>query len=206
MVEVAQLANVGMRFGNRRQVLDGVDLTVRDGECVCLRGPNGAGKTTLLRILAALEMRYQGVALVDGVPPDRAREIVAYVPPFDLVWGAMTAVGQVKQLLNLSGLSDAWPPGVELAQVIARDFGDLRGFWLSSGQRRLLTVASALLLPARLVLLDEPLNSLDDARSEVVEAAIEAALLEGAGVLVASHDAIAPASRVAMLEGGRIVT
>ena len=66
MLEVQELKK---SFGGR-QILDGVDLTVKDGEILCIVGPSGAGKTTLLRCITGLEAADSGKFLIDGRPFD----------------------------------------------------------------------------------------------------------------------------------------
>jgi energy-coupling factor transport system ATP-binding protein len=182
---------------DRRDVLRGLDLAVRPGECLALMGRNGAGKTTLLRAAAGrletLKGRLQaplGCALVPQSPSDLLlRERVGDELPGEDGRSALAAVG-------LEGAIDADP----------RD--------LSGGQRQRL--ALAIVMAGRgepgsapgLVCLDEPTRGMDRARKRDLSEWLGALSGAGAAVIVATHDvefAATFAERVVLLADGRVI-
>ncbi len=148
-----------------RVVLDQASFALRQGEFVALLGPNGAGKTTLLRAILGLVAPRSGRVEVFGSPPRRGDRRIGYLPQVrattlprvrgrDLVgvaagarpFGTAAAARDVARVLRLAG-----------AEAIA----DMPVHALSGGQRQRLMLAQALLGRPRLLLLDEPLISLD---------------------------------------------
>ncbi|HSB89437.1 MAG TPA: ABC transporter ATP-binding protein [Anaerolineales bacterium] len=141
-----------------------IDLTIDDGEFVCLVGPSGCGKTTLLYILAGLEPPTHGQVLADGQPvsaPDPDRVLIfqdgALFP-----W--LTAQGNVEFGLRMKGLSRERRE--QRAQGLLRTV-HLQGFeraWihqLSGGMRQRVALARALAVDPAVLLLDEPFGALD---------------------------------------------
>ena len=175
-----------------------LSLAVRPGEVVALLGPSGAGKSTLLAAVLGLVEPSAGQILVeeaDGtaidvreLDGDRWRAAIAWVPqePF-LVPGSvadnirLVAPGASDAAIAAGlaevGLGDV-PPSLVLGE---------RGAGLSSGQRRRIGVARALLRGSPLLLLDEPTAGLDEVAEAAVLAAIARAAREGAAVLLVAH-------------------
>ena len=175
-----------------------LSLAVRPGEVVALTGPSGAGKSTLLAAVLGLVEPSAGQILVeeaDGtaidvrdLDGDRWRAAIAWVPqdPF-------LVPGSVADNIRLvaPGASDA-AIAAGLAEVGLGDVSPSlilgeRGAGLSSGQRRRIGVARALLRGSPLLLLDEPTAGLDEVAEAVVLAAIARAAREGAAVLLVAH-------------------
>ena len=176
----------------------GLSLEVRPGEVVALTGPSGAGKSTLLAVVLGLVEPSAGRIFVeeaDGTAVD-VRELdgdgwrtgVAWVPqePFLLAGSVADNVRLVAP-----GASD----DAIVAALASVGLGDLsptsalgeRGAGLSSGQRRRIGVARALLRGSPLLLLDEPTAGLDAAAEAQVLGAIERAARGGAAVLLVAH-------------------
>jgi phosphate-transporting ATPase len=174
-----------------RPGLEPVDLDLAAGECVALSGPSGAGKSLLLRAIADLDPNQGAVGLDgddrDAMPAPEWRRRVTYVATESGWWaeavGAhfddrVAAVDQIQRLALAAEAVD-WP--------VAR---------LSTGERRRLALARALLRGPRVLLLDEPTSGLDDAAADAVEAQLRQRLADGVGILVITHDA-AQADRLA---------
>ncbi|WP_276259638.1 energy-coupling factor ABC transporter ATP-binding protein [Haloglomus litoreum] len=177
-------------------VLDGVDLTVPDGEFLLLVGPNGAGKTTLVRHFNGLLEPDAGEVLVDGQPVAddlvAARSAVAMVfqDPRDGFVAATVRDDVAFGPENLGLSHEEIDRRVEdaLAAVRLAGRGDERIDQLSGGEQARVAIAGALAMEPSHLVLDEPLSGLDHpARTAVVErlAALHAA---GTGVVVVTHD------------------
>ncbi|HSW42350.1 MAG TPA: thiol reductant ABC exporter subunit CydD [Patescibacteria group bacterium] len=175
-----------------------VSLTVRPGEVVAVVGPSGAGKSTLLAaVLGFLTPSAGRIAIVaaDGTPTDLAdldgeawRRRVAWAPQVPYLFA-----GTVAENVRLAA-PDAGDAEVRAA-LRAVALGDLdprlvlgeRGARLSSGQRRRIGVARALVRRSPLLLLDEPTAGLDPAAEAAVLAAVRAAARDGAAVILVAH-------------------
>ena len=210
-------ARVGLRLGT----LDlEVGLEVDDGSTVAVVGPNGAGKTTLLRALAGLVPLDSGRVVIDGavvedpgadvrVPPESRRLGVVFQEP--RLFENLTAVENVAFGLRARGMrrsdacdrASAWLERVGLPQV-----GRLRPRQMSGGQAQRVALARALATEPSVLLLDEPLASVDvSARGELRHLLRQELGRYRGSRIVVTHDPIEAASladRLVVLEGGRV--
>ncbi|HEX4484355.1 MAG TPA: ABC transporter ATP-binding protein [Solirubrobacteraceae bacterium] len=176
------------RFEQTRAV-DRVDIELEPGDVRGLLGPNGAGKTTLLRILLGLvrpdagEVELFGRALDD---PRRLDGVAGFVeePSF---YPYLSARANLEVLAELDGANSRAQIDVVLAQVelAARAEDRVGGF--SSGMRKRLGIAAALMRKPRLLLLDEPTSGLDPAGVRFVGELVRSLAGEGVAVLLSSH-------------------
>lgn len=159
-----RLENVSKSFGGA-PVLQGIDLEVRRGDFVSLIGPSGCGKSTLLRLLAGLTQPTAGRLVVDGLSPAAARDEMFFVfqDPTLLPWRRVAA--NVELPLELRGE----PPAKRRARVYDMlSLVDLlpaahKYPWqLSGGMRMRVSIARALSIAPRILLLDEPFGALDE--------------------------------------------
>jgi energy-coupling factor transporter ATP-binding protein EcfA2 len=191
-----------------RPVLTGVELRLRQGECVALVGPNGAGKTSLLRLLAGLARPQRGrVADADGRPLAPGR--LGLLP--QNAAGALfcrSVREEVAYGARLLGRHDpAWLEG-----LIARfDLGpllDRAPLGLSDGEARRVALAAALAHRPSVLLLDEPTAGQDRRRREALATTLAALQAEGVAILLATHDlefAATHCRRWLVLAGGRLL-
>ena len=199
-----------------KRLIDGIDLTVRKGECLALIGPNGAGKTLLLRLLHGLLTPSGGRVLwasANGSPGDgsiagRRRHAMVFQKPVML---RRSAEANVAHALRAAG------HGRFDATRRARDALERYGLAglarrparvLSGGEQQRLSIARAAALAPELLFLDEPSSALDPGATRQVEAML--ADLHGAGttIVFTSHNlgqARRLATRVGFLNRGRLV-
>lgn len=194
--------------------LDRVSLTVEDGELVALVGPSGSGKTTLLRVIAGLERAGSGKVLIGGREADRMppeKRDVALIFDSPALYPHLTVHG------NLAfGLRVRRTPRQEIDRRVYRiaallGIRDLLGRkpqGLSGGERQRVSLGRALVREPQVLLLDEPLKSLDAPlrtrmRREIRRLQSELSLT----TIYVTHDqgeAIALGSRLVVLDRGRV--
>ena len=186
-----EAVGVSKRYGDR-DVLDGVDLTVRPGELHGLLGPNGAGKTTLMRVLLGLVRRDAGTVHLLGQciePTDR--HVPDGVAGFVETPGFYPYLSGRKNLALLARLDgDRCLARVDevLDQVGLSAQADKLAGAYSAGMRQRLGLAAALLRSPRLLFLDEPTSSLDPAGARDVRALARRLADSGTAVVLSSHD------------------
>jgi ABC-type multidrug transport system ATPase subunit len=183
---------VTKRFGERA-VVAGVELDVAPGEVLALTGGNGSGKTTLLRMLTgALEPDGGSVTwrgrTVDESDPWVRRELAVLLDDAQ-TFPDLSVLEHVELLARAFGLADARERALAVVDEVglAAQAGQLPTS-LSSGQRHRLGLASVLVRPAGLVVLDEPEQRLDDAGRTWLGERLRALADGGVTVVMASHD------------------
>jgi zinc/manganese transport system ATP-binding protein len=173
---VIELDRVTIAMGPRR-VLEDISFAIRSGEFVGVLGPNGAGKTTLMRAILGLVRPSAGAIRVFGRTPQRGDADIGYVPqvrtllPDTRVRGRDFIASSIHgERWGVPSLSRADLKMIEetLAEVGARDLASRAISDMSGGERQRLLLAQALLGAPRLLLLDEPLISLDYRFQEAV--------------------------------------
>jgi zinc/manganese transport system ATP-binding protein len=182
----------------RRSIWHAADLTIAAGEFVALIGSNGTGKTTLLRVLLGQIKPRAGAVLLFGTPPRRGNTDIGYVPQRRTLDGDLALHGRDLVLLGLIG--HRWGFGrattaeqrivaAALAAVGADRYADQPVGILSGGEVQRLLIAQALLTEPRLLLLDEPLASLDmRSQHEIVHLVDDLRRARGMTVVFVSHD------------------
>jgi NitT/TauT family transport system ATP-binding protein len=163
------LRELTKRFGDGPIVLDRVSLSVQPGEFVTLIGPSGCGKSTVLRLIAGLTVPSDGQVAVTTSPAKVADEELGFVfqEPTLLPW--LTTEHNIELPLKLRGV-----PASERSAVISRvlslvglaDKARAYPRQLSGGQKMRVSIARALALSPKLLLLDEPFGALDEMTRE----------------------------------------
>ncbi|EMA15125.1 biotin transport system ATP-binding protein [Haloarcula quadrata] len=212
MIEVSDLR---YRYGDV-DVLDGVTLSIPDGQYCLLVGPNGSGKTTLVRHLNALLTPDAGTVTVDGtdVTDDpvvaRTRIGMVFQHPRDQFVAATVAADVAFGPENL-GLDRAEIDRRVETALDAVDLGDAaesRIDALSGGEQARVAIAGALAMEPDYLVLDEPLVGLDwPARKSVLDH-LDALVADGTGVIVVTHDLRGlheRADRLVALHAGEVV-
>jgi zinc/manganese transport system ATP-binding protein len=218
-MSVVELRGAAAVVGGRT-VWSGVDLSIEPGELVAVLGPNGAGKSTLLRAMLGLQPLAAGAATVLGEAPGRANARIGYLPQrhgFD----SSTRIRGVDLVrlgldgerfgLPLSGGREARDRVDEAIGIVGasayarRPIGECSG-----GEQQRLLIAQALASRPELLLLDEPLDSLDLPNQTAVSALLgRISRSHGVAVLLVAHDVnpmLHDLDRVVYVAGGRIVS
>jgi Cu-processing system ATP-binding protein len=188
--DVAVLNNVTRRFG-KQVAVDGVDLTLRAGECVGLVGHNGAGKSTLIKMMLGLLRPSAGTVRVLGADPAasasaRERGSLGYLPENVALYPSMTGAETLAFYARLKGLPLRDNPAL-LEKVGIAGAAQRRVATYSKGMRQRLGLAQALLGEPRVLLLDEPTTGLDPALRQHFYEILRALRAEGAMVLLSTH-------------------
>ncbi|OAT79423.1 thiol reductant ABC exporter subunit CydD [Desulfotomaculum copahuensis] len=203
--------------GGTRPALNGASFDLRPGERVALAGASGAGKTTVARLLLRFMEPDRGEIVINGIPlrqipAELWRRQVAYVPQHPhLFYGTIAEnirLGRPgatrEEVMAAAGLAGAGEFIRRLPKGYDTPVGE-EGIRLSGGQARLLAIARAFLIDARLLILDEPTAGLDAGSGQVLEDAL-ARLMHGRTVLLIAHRpaAIRGADRIVVLADGRV--
>ena len=204
-----ELRDVVKTFGTVR-ALDGLSLTVDEGEVHGFLGPNGAGKSTTIRVLLGLLNVDAGHAsLLDGDPWRRAPELhrrLAYVPGDVALWPQLTG-GEVIDLLGrMRGGLDTTRREEMLERFELDPSKRTRTY--SKGNRQKVALVAALASRAELFLFDEPTSGLDPLMEAEFQEAVRELKQGGATVLLSSHilaEAEALSDRISIIRAGKVV-
>lgn len=198
------------------RALDGVDLTLAEGETLALVGESGSGKTTLGYAVAGLHQPTKGEILIDGKPiHEHAASPVQLVfqDPFSALNPRMLVADIVAEPLRIRGVSATeYRPLVNdmLGNVgLSAEHGERYPHEFSGGQRQRIAIARAMIARPRLLVADEPLSALDvSIQSQVLNLIKDIRERETFSMLFISHDLAVVnniADRVAVLYLGRVM-
>jgi ABC-type glutathione transport system ATPase component len=224
---VLEIEDLEVHYGlgrRRRRALDGVSLSVSNGEAVGLIGETGSGKSTLARAVLGLVPFSRGRIVIDGQDVSKAkarqwrdlrrRGVVQYVfqDPLRSLDPDVTVAQSIVEPLLIQGISSseahararAFLGRVRLdAELLGRLPGELSG-----GQRQRVAVARALVTEPKLIMLDEPVSALDSANRVLVLEILKGLREAGVGLVFISHDLGSVAGltdRIAVLYQGELV-
>jgi len=204
---VVQLSAAAAQVGGNT-IWSGVDIAVGHGEFVAILGPNGSGKSTLLKVLLGLQPVAAGAVRVLGSPPGRHNRDIGYLPQRRAFDADVRIRGVDIVALGLDG--DRWGTPIPLLSRLLRpaayrsrqeqiarviDLVGASGYAhrpigaCSGGEQQRLLIAQALIRRPRLLVLDEPLDSLDVPSQAGISALIQRVCREqGVAVLLVAHD------------------
>jgi ABC-2 type transport system ATP-binding protein len=209
MAAVLETTGLGKRYGRRRWALRDLDLAVEEGSITALVGPNGSGKSTLLKAWIGFERPTAGSLHIHGVDPVRNRaaaiRLTGYVPQAPSLYRELSVDDHLAFAAQHRRGFDR-----DLARGYLDDLDiplDSRADELSGGQQAQVGLALALGTRAPVLLLDEPLASLDPlARREFLHVLVDAVRASGATALLSSHvitDIEQACDSLIVLGGGR---
>jgi branched-chain amino acid transport system ATP-binding protein len=199
------------------RILRGISLSVAAGQLVCLVGRNGAGKTTTFRTVMGFRKAVSGAISFDGKPiagiaTHRIAQMgVGYAPEESEVFGDLTVAENIELPTWTRPTARAAKERVERAYEVfpkLRQYAARGGNQLSGGERKMVSIARALALDPRLLLLDEPFEGLSPAVIPSIADGIASIRKLGHGVLIAEsnvHHIPEFADALYVLERGEII-
>ena len=193
LLEVKNLVKNYHDAPDSRNIIDGLDLTVKQGDFLCILGPSGCGKTTLIRCIAGFES-YEGDVLVEGnrVEEPGIDRIMVF-QNFDQLFPWKTVKKNIQYPLKVNGMTDK----EELDRIAQEhldlvglgDKGDLYPHQLSGGMKQRVAIAKGLALNPKIILMDEPFASLDAmTRNKLQEELLRIKEKENATVIFITHN------------------
>jgi ABC-2 type transport system ATP-binding protein len=210
---VIEAHGLSKRYG-RQMAVDGVDLTVAEGEVVGLLGPNGAGKSTTILMLLGLTEASGGTVRILGRDPWReplaVKREVGYLPDAVGFYDNLSGRENLRYTARLGGLAPA-ETEARMAETLGRvrldDVADRRVGTYSRGMRQRLGLAELLMRRCKVAILDEPTSGLDPQSTHDLLQLIGGFAHDGMTVLVSSHllDIVQSiCTRVALFNRGKI--
>ncbi len=209
----ALLEVAGVRGGYAEvDILDGIDLTLAQGEILTVAGTNGAGKSTLAKAIIGLLPRVTGAIRLDGrdlmplAAEERVSAGIGYVPQVSNVFPSLSIQ---ENLQVVAGVADQRARIAEIYELfpILGERKRTRAGSLSGGERQQLAFARALMARPRLMILDEPTAALAPAKVSEAFALIAKLPQLGVSVLIVEQRArqsLAISDRGCILDGGRV--
>ena len=193
LLEVKNLVKNYHDAPDSRNIIDGLDLTVNQGDFLCILGPSGCGKTTLIRCIACFES-YEGDVLVEGnrVEEPGIDRIMVF-QNFDQLFPWKTVKKNIQYPLKVNGMTDK----EELDRIAQEhldlvglgDKGELYPHQLSGGMKQRVAIAKGLALNPKIILMDEPFASLDAmTRNKLQEELLRIKEKENATVIFITHN------------------
>ena len=201
VVRLSGVTKVYHRDTLRIPVLDGIDMTIREGEFLALQGPSGSGKTTLLNLIAGIDRPSSGSILVSGTDIAKLSESalarwrarhVGFIFQFYHLIPVLTARQNVELPLTLTSLSRSQRKEhvtAALKVVSLEDRMDHLPRQLSGGQEQRVAIARAIVSDPTLLLADEPTGDLDARSAEEILVLLERLNKEfGKTIVMVTHD------------------
>ncbi|HEY6267197.1 MAG TPA: ABC transporter ATP-binding protein [Candidatus Acidoferrum sp.] len=215
-----QFENVSVAYGaTSHPVLSNIDLSIDEGEFVCLLGQTGCGKSTLLRLVLGSEQPSAGRVLIDGVPHNQPDPTCGYVPqkyslfPDKTVMGNITFGPEVSEFNMLTRLTPRYfrqrrefrQTAMQYIRRIGLQDADAHKYpdQLSGGMQQRVAIAQALVNHPRILLLDEAFSALDPGTRRDMQVLIRQ-LWRGTGITLVfvthnTHEALQLGTRVIVL-------
>lgn len=216
---ILEIRNLHFSYRDHK-VLNGLSLTVTDGEMVSLLGRNGAGKTTLLRLIPGFLKSDADAILIDGRPVSEMslREratYMAYIPqitrsvfPYSVRTSILMGCSNRLGLFQNPGPSEEKRVEEVIELLNLQEIAGRNMETISGGERQLVLIARALMQDARLLILDEPTSFLDYSNQLLVLERVEDLVRKGYCCIYSTHNpdlALAHSTRAVVMKDGTIV-
>lgn len=200
------------------KALDGVDISIREGEMVSILGPSGSGKTTLINLLSCLDAPTEGTLFVAGKPVaglsedqlvEVRRGVLGFVFQQFHLLPTLTVTENVELPLLFLGRKPNPARTLEVLKMVGlEDRARHRPSELSGGQMQRVAIARALIMDSKILVADEPTGNLDRASGEAIFQLFRKLVKEkGLTIIITTHNIVFgyEADRVITLEDGKIV-
>lgn len=212
LLEINQLCKV-YRGGVKAN--DNISLSVREGEVFGLLGPNGAGKTTVVNQIIGLTVPTSGSISIAGIDvvakPGYARQACSFQAQTQVPIAGLTAIQAIELVGRIRGGS-ATRVRQQTSELIDRleigEWKDKMGVTFSGGVRRLVAFCMAVVMPGRIVILDEPTNDIDPLRRRLLWQEVHNLAEMGSAVLLVTHNVLEAervVNRLAIIDQGRVI-
>ena len=218
MIQLENITKIYQMGTVKLAALDGVSLSIQDGELVSLMGPSGSGKSTLMNILGCLDAPTSGTFILDGenvgsLSDDRLAEIrnskIGFVFQTYNLLPRLNALSNVELALMYGNSRNRKKRSREaLERVGLGDRVGHRPTELSGGEQQRVGIARALVKEPDILLADEPTGNLDSRSSEEILQILERLNDDGITVIIVTHepDIAARTGRVVTMRDGQIVS
>ncbi|MDR2543680.1 MAG: LPS export ABC transporter ATP-binding protein [Treponema sp.] len=191
------ISGLRKKFG-KKEVVRGVNFSMKNGEVAGLLGPNGAGKTTIFYMIVGFYQPTQGIVTMDDVDITsmpmyrRARMGIAYLPQEASIFRKLTVEKNIWAILESRRDIDKAKKKERLEELL-NEFNIARirkqyGYTLSGGERRRTEIARALATEPKFLLLDEPFAGIDPIAVFEIKQIIRQLANKGIGVLITDHN------------------
>jgi lipopolysaccharide export system ATP-binding protein len=186
-----------IKYYGKKRVVQGVSLSVKQGEIVGLLGPNGAGKTTTFYMVVGFIRPSEGEVFLDGRPLSglamykRARLGIGYLPQEASVFRKMSVEDNLKTVLEMTKLNKSEQKEKLESLIDEFSLGKVRksrGDTLSGGERRRTEIARALATDPNFILLDEPFAGIDPIAVEDIQEIVSQLKRRNIGILITDHN------------------
>ena len=212
LLEINQLCKV-YRGGVKAN--DNISLSVREGEVFGLLGPNGAGKTTVVNQIIGLTVPTSGSISIAGIDvvakPGYARQACSVQAQTQVPIAGLTAIQAIELVGRIRG-GGATRVRQQTRELIDRleigEWKDKMGATFSGGVRRLVAFCMAVVVPGRIVILDEPTNDIDPLRRRLLWQEVRNLAEMGSAVLLVTHNVLEAervVNRLAIIDQGRVI-
>lgn len=214
---VLAVSGLHKSFG-KKEVIHGIDFSMRTGEVVGLLGPNGSGKTTTFYMIVGFHNPTSGAVLLDDnditkLPMfKRARLGISYLPQEASVFRKLTVEENIWAILEMQNNFSEREKKAKLEELIEEfDIGRIRkqfAFTLSGGERRRTEIARSLAIEPKFLLLDEPFAGIDPIAVADIKKMISQLSKRGIGILITDHnvrDTLQITERAIIINQGEIM-
>ncbi len=193
MPKAVEITSITKDFGSVR-ALDGLDLSIEEGQIYGLLGPNGSGKSTLMKIMIGLVRPTSGSVRVCGEDPQAnpvaVRRIVGYVPETPRLYDFLTAREYLDFVADLYSVPFEEKKAriaqfLEAFELKGREDEMISGY--SQGMRQKVAIIGALIHKPKILIMDEPLNGLDPRSAKIAKDLLQELTGEGVTTIFSTH-------------------